>query len=348
MSDRKSKNLFKNFSLFTPILLVVFGCLILSTILTAVFYFFLTVVLQLSVSHMFFIYFLILTGIVALTSALLSRIISSIWAKSQKEIDRILREIANGNFDVQVDLTKNKNINKTIEDINKVLQELKGVKILRNDFISNFSHEFKTPLVNINGFAELLLSDDLTEKERKEYAKIIYDESNRLATLSQNTLLMNKLSSQAIVQNRTTYALDEQLRQCIAQFMREINAKNLQVECDARPVSYCGDKELLQRVWINLLSNAIKFSDENGKLTVELDSDEKNATIKITDSGCGMSEETAKHAFDEFYQGDSSHKTEGNGLGLSIVQRIIQLCNGSIAVSSAPGKGSTFTVALPL
>lgn len=348
MPGKKRKKEFKSLRLFTPILLIVLSCLTAATILSSAFYILIVSVLKLSYPRMLPLYVLILTGIVALVSAWLSHLLSSIWAKSEKEIQRILQEIANGNFDVQITPTKSPKVNETIDDINMVLQELKSVKILRNDFISNFSHEFKTPLVNISGFAELLLSDDLTEKERKEYAKIIYDESNRLAVLSQNTLLMNKLSVQAIVQNKTEYALDEQLRRCVAQFMREIESKNLQIECDAEPVTYCGDENLLQRVWINLISNAVKFSDHNGKVTVSLTTKEKNVVIKVSDEGCGMSEETAKHAFDEFYQGDTSHKTEGNGLGLAIVQRIVQLCGGTISVDSALAKGSTFTVTLPL
>ena len=348
MPEKKSKNVFKKFSLFSPILLVILSCLTAAAILSGGFYLFVLRRFNEQFSHLFLLYILSLTGVVSLVSALLSRIISSIWTKSEKEINRVLREIANGNFDVQINMSANEHVNKIIEDVQKVLQELKSVKILRNDFISNFSHEFKTPLVNINGFAELLLADDLTEKERKEYAQIIYDESNRLAALSKNTLLMNKLSSQAIIQNKAEYSLDEQLRQCVAQFMREINAKNLQVECDAAPTIFCGDEGLMQRVWINLLSNAIKFSEENGKLTVSLRANGKHAVVKVTDEGCGMSEETIKHVFDEFYQGDTSHKTEGNGLGLSIVYRIIQLCDGTISVDSALGKGSTFTVTLPL
>lgn len=348
MSEKKRKTASKRLKLFPRLLLFIVCCLAASALMTSIFYFFVTVVLKLTLPHLVFVYFLTLAACVGVASALLSRALGSLWEQSEKEIDRILKEIANGNFDVQINLTKNERVNQSINNINKVLQELKSVKILRNDFISNFSHEFKTPLVNINGFAELLLSDDLTEKERKEYAQIIYDESNRLASLSSNTLLMNKLSAQKIVQNKRPYALDEQIRQCVAQFYCELNAKNLQIECEAEPIVFCGDEGLLQRVWINLLSNAVKFSNEGGKLTVILVKEGKNAAVSVADEGCGMTEETTAHIFDEFYQGDTSHKTDGNGLGLSIVKRIVELCDGTVTVTSTPGKGSVFTVRLPL
>lgn len=334
-------------SLITRTTLVVFLCLVAAILLTVVLHSVATV-LNWELSGNLFLYILLLLGISGVITMVAFRLFASKLMSYEQNIREILDEIAKGNFDVQIPLTKSNYANKTIEDINKVLQELKSVKIMRSDFVSNFSHEMKTPMVTINGFAELLLSDDVTEDERKEYARIIYDESKRLTTLAQSTLLMNKLNAQAIVQNKTEYSLDEQIRQCIAQFMQKINEKNLQIECDAEPVTFLGDTDLLQQVWINLFSNAIKFSPQGGSIFVTLKTEENNAVIRIVDEGCGMDEETLKHAFDQFYQGDSSHTTEGNGLGLSIVQRIVQLCEGNVTVRSRPDEGSTFTVRLPL
>jgi signal transduction histidine kinase len=286
-------------------------------------------------------------GVSALIAFITFRISTARFVTTEKQLRALLDEIAKGNFDVQIPLTRSKYANKSIEDINKVLQELNSVKLMRTNFISDFSHEFKTPIVNINGFAELLLEEDLSKEERIEYAQIIYDESNRLANMSRNVLLLNKLNSQGIVCNKTTFSLDEQLRTCISQFTREITKKNLQAECNATEMYFNGDADLLRQVWINLLSNAIKFSHPNGNLTVTLRREGGNIVTEIADEGCGMDEETQKHIFDQFYQGDKSHSTDGNGLGLSIAKRIVEMCNGTISVRSARDVGTTFIVTLP-
>ena len=326
--------------------IIVFFSLLVSVVIS----FFLVVILSYFNLNPFgnlIIFSLLLLGVSAVIVLITFRIFSAKFTTSEKRIRNILDEIAKGNFDVRVPLTKSKYLNKSIMDINTVIEELNSVKIMRNDFISDFSHEFKTPIVSINGYAELLLEGNLTEKEQKEYAQIIYDESLRLSKLSKNILLLNNLNSSNFVQNKTEFSLDEQIRQCISLFTREITAKNLETECSEEPVLYQGDADLLQQVWINLLSNAIKFSPPNGSLTIILHSDEKSVTVSVCDEGCGMDEETKKHIFDQFYQGDKSRKTDGNGLGLSIVHRIVDLCHGSISVESFPDEGTTFTVTLP-
>lgn len=347
MSAKQGKKRCKRFSNVTRTTMVVFICLFVSILLTLGLSYLISLT-KWNITANLFLYVVLLLAVSAILTIVIFRLTAAKIMSSEEKIQQLLSEIAKGNFDVQVPLTQNEHLNKTISDINKVLQELKSVKIMRSDFISSFSHELKTPMVTINGFAELLLNDDVTEDERKEYARIIYDESNRLTKLSKNILLMTKLNAQAIVQSKTKYALDEQIRQCISQFMREISAKNLQVECDADSVLYTGDADLLQQVWINLFSNAIKFSPQGGEISIEVKQKGDFAIVRVLDEGCGMDEHTLNHIYDQFYQGDSSHITEGNGLGLSIVQRIVQLCEGEISVYSRPDEGSTFTVKLPL
>lgn len=347
--SEKNKNTHRppfRFSLVARVTIIVFLCLVASVLLTWGLASFLSSLGELTANLL--LYILLLLGISALITVIIFRIVAPPLMISEQKIQEILDQIAKGNFDVKIPLTHSRYANHTIESANAVLEELKSLKIMRSDFISNFSHELKTPMVTINGFAELLLAEDVSEAERKEYAQIIYDESRRLTKLSKNILLLNKLNTQKLSQEQSDYALDEQLRQSLSQFMREIECKNLQVECHAEALNFRGDADLLQQVWINLISNAIKFSPEGGKIDVSLEKKNNTAVVRISDEGCGMDEETVKHIFDQFYQGDSSHTTEGNGLGLSVAQRIVELCGGAILVHSQPGKGSVFNVILPL
>ncbi len=346
MSGKNKKKRPFHFSFVARVTFIVFLCLAASVLLTLGLASLLSSLSQLTAN--LFVYILLLLGVSALITVIIFRLVAPPLMTSEQKINDILEQIAKGNFDVKIPLTKSKYVNQTIASVNTVLEELKSVKIMRNDFISNFSHELKTPMVTINGFAELLLSDDVTEADRKEYAQIIYDESRRLTKLSQNILLLNKLNAQNIIQDKTDYALDEQLRQSLSGFMREIEAKNLQVECRAVSVDFHGNADLIQQIWINLISNAIKFSPTGGTITLSLERQKDNAVVRIADEGCGMDEETVKHIFDQFYQGDSSHTTEGSGLGLSIVRRIVELCHGAVLVRSRPEEGSVFTVILPI
>ena len=334
------------FSFAARITFVVFFCLLISVFLTWGLASFLSSLGQLTANLL--LYILLLLGISALITMVIFRLLTPPLMASEQKMQDILDQIARGNFDVRIPLTRSKYVNQTIENINAALEELESLKIMRSNFISDFSHELKTPMVTINGFAELLLADDVSEEERKEYARIIYDESRRLTKLSKNILLLNKLNTQASVREQTEYALDEQLRQSLSLFMREMEQKDLQPECRAEEITFRGDPDLLQQVWVNLISNAIKFSPPGGKITVSLERQNNTAVVRIADQGCGMDEETLKHIFDQFYQGDASRTTEGNGLGLAIVHRIVELMHGAVLVRSRPDEGSIFTVILPL
>ena len=226
-------------------------------------------------------------------------------------------------------------------------EELGSIEMFRNDFINDFSHEFKTPIVSIRGFAKQLQNDKLSPEKRKEYIDIIISESERLANMSANVLLLNKFENQQFITNQTEYELDEQIRDCVILLEKHWSKRNIEIQLDLEPTKICGNQEMLSHLWINLIENAIKYSNENGCVTIGCCETGNSILFKISDNGNGMEDNTLKHIFDKFYQGDKSHAARGNGLGLSIVKRIVELCRGEIQVESKIGQGSTFTIKLP-
>ncbi len=258
------------------------------------------------------------------------------------------QEVAKGNFDVQVPIKGNDEIGQLIQNFNRMTRELKSIEYLRKDFISSVSHEFKTPIASIQGFVKLLQNNNLTEDERLEYTQIIIEETSRLSKLYSNILNLSKLENQEIIEKKTVFSLDEQIRRTILLLEHEWSKKNIEFNIDLDCVQYQGNEELLQQVWINLLNNAIKFSYEGSSITVKLYRIESIVKIKINDVGIGISEEMQQRIFEKFYQGDKAHSHDGNGLGLAIVKRIVDLCGGRIYLKSNPTQGSVFTVELPL
>ena len=230
---------------------------------------------------------------------------------------------------------------------NQMAQELSGTETLRTDFIANVSHELKTPLAVIQNYGTMLQQQDLPENKRLEYAKAITDASRRLANLITNILKLNKLENQQIYPKAETYDLGEQLCECLLTFERAWEDKALDIETDVEAeVMINSDGELLSLVWNNLFSNAIKFTPPHGKISLTLKAEGEFAVVQVSDTGCGISPEVGKHMFEKFYQGDTSHATQGNGLGLALVKRVIDIVGGDISVSSEVGKGSIFTVKL--
>lgn len=256
-------------------------------------------------------------------------------------------QVSEGNFDVEVNIKGIGELEELSESFNKMTRDLAGTETLRRDFINNFSHEFKTPIVSIRGFAKILKDGDLTEEERREYLDIIISESDRLADLSTNVLNLSKYENMNIVTETKLFPLDEQIRRRIVLMEPKWSVKELVFNVELEPVNFRGNEDIIQQIWVNLLDNSIKFSQPQGSIDVQLLKTEDGVLFKLQDKGAGMDQQTAAHIFDQFYQGDASRSKEGNGLGLALVKRIVELCGGSISVESQEGQGTAFFVWRP-
>lgn len=296
---------------------------------------------------------LIYWGIVAAGLTLFTRRqIRIAYEEPLHRLGEATKKVSNGDFSVYVPPFNTPDkldyLDVMIMDFNKMVEELGSIETLKTDFFSNVSHEFKTPLAVIQSNAELLNLENLPEERRREYAETILHATKRLSNLIMNMLKLNKLEKQAIKPMPQTYDLCAQLCECALQFEDRWEQKGIEFDAELEDrVMIRADEGLLELVWTNLLSNAIKFTSAGGTVTLRQTSDDKEITVSVSDTGCGMNEETRKHIFDKFYQGDISHSTEGNGLGLALVQRILQLSDASILVESVEGEGSVFTVRLP-
>ena len=266
-----------------------------------------------------------------------------------KNIAEAANRLVQGDFDVRIapisSLSADENFVEIIDCFNTMAEELSGVETLRTDFISNVSHEMKTPLSVMQNYGTLLQLPDLEESKRIEYAKGVAEGSRRLADMMTNILKLNKLEKQQIYPKTEEYDLGEQLCECLLQFENVWEEKHIEIETEiAEDVKVSTDGELLSLVWNNLFSNAFKFTPEGGKISLVLEASEHHAIVKVKDTGCGMSPEVGAHIFEKFYQGDTSHAMQGNGLGLALVKRVVDILHGEISVESALGKGSTFVV----
>ena len=274
------------------------------------------------------------------------------YQKPLEDFAQATKKVASGDFSVYMapkhTPDKADHLDVIFTDFNKMVEELGSIETLKTDFFSNVSHEIKTPLAVIQNNAELLHREKISEEQRLEYTENILHATKRLSSLITNMLKLNKLEKQVIKPQPKNFDLCAQLCECALQFEDMWDKKEIEFEADMEDrVMVCADAGLLELVWTNLLSNAMKFTPSGGTITITQTSDEENITVSISDTGCGMDENTVKHIFDKFYQGDTSHATEGNGLGLALVQRILELSEGTITVKSALGKGTTFTVTLP-
>ena len=266
-----------------------------------------------------------------------------------KQIMAALDQVMQGDFSVRIEPVKEfageTGFNEIIGCLNKMTAELQGTETLRTDFIANVSHELKTPLAVMGNYATMLQKPGITEEDRIEYAKAISHSSRRLAALITNILKLNKLENQQIFPQPQEFDLGEQLCESLLVFEDAWERKCLEIETDiADDIRIRSDPELLSLVWNNLISNAVKFTPEGGTIGLSLKADETHVTVSVRDTGCGMTPETGKHIFEKFYQGDISHATQGNGLGLALVKRVVDILNGEIGIQSVYGQGSTFTV----
>ncbi|MDE7156895.1 MAG: HAMP domain-containing histidine kinase [Lachnospiraceae bacterium] len=261
-------------------------------------------------------------------------------------------KVAEGDFSVYVPpmhtADKQDYLDVMIMDFNKMVEELGSIETLKTDFVSNVSHEMKTPIAAIKNYAEFLQMEQITDEARMEYAKSIENAATRLSNLISNILKLNKLENQSIMPEAENYDICRQLCECILQFEDAWDEKEIELETEIEDKAMIrADANMLELVWNNLFSNAIKFTGKGGSVIIRQTSDENHITVTISDTGCGIARESANHIFDKFYQGDTSHSKEGNGLGLALVKRVLELMDGDIQVVSDEGKGSAFTVTLP-
>lgn len=258
------------------------------------------------------------------------------------------RSISAGDYSVRVkEYDGGGEFHDLLRSFNLMAEQLQSTEILRNDFIDSFSHEFKTPIVSIRGFAKRLRRGNLEEGQREEYLDFIVSESERLSRLSANILMLSDLEHQVIAGAQADFRLDEQLRDCILLLERQWRGKEIGFSVELPEIIYHGSEEILSQVWINLIDNAIKFTSQGGRIEVTGRVKQDAVIIEVHDSGPGMDMETLNHIFDKFYQGDSARASAGNGLGLSIVRRIVELCDGEITVESQENNGSVFRIGLP-
>lgn len=291
-----------------------------------------------------FLFGVIVLAISIVMGVALSFAYSAIIVKSSRPYLNALQKVAEGDFSIRIEDSKAFANLGIAKNFNHMVEQLDSVETLRESFVSDFSHEFKTPIVSISGFAKLLKDPSLTPEQRNEFLDVIIDESNRLVELSESVLLLNRLDSQEITKEQ--YLLDEQIRQCVLMFQQQCETKGIELEVELEQITLNSNYKLISQVIVNLLSNAVKFTDGGGKITVSCRTVGLNAVVEVKDTGCGMDEETKGNIFNKFFQGDKSRTTPGNGLGLSIVKKIVELLDGTIFVDSKPGEGSTFTILL--
>ncbi|GIO44678.1 sensor histidine kinase [Paenibacillus apis] len=290
--------------------------------------------------------------VLLISCAIIGTTISAMTSRKMVKTIRTFIEgtarLAKGDFSIRLELEGPPEFKVLSENFNKMAEELGGIEILRKDFINNFSHEFKTPIVSIKGFAEVLKHDDLSKEERDEYLDIVIEESARLASLASNVLVLSKIEAQNILTDKDRFNIGEQLRQCVLLLAAKIDKKQLSLDVHVQDREISGNKELLNQVWLNLLDNAIKFTPEGGSIQIQMKKKEDRLAILIQDSGPGIGPDALPRIFDKFYQQDASHSTAGNGLGLSIAHQIVELHGGTITCDSSLNQGTTFTVTLPL
>lgn len=271
-----------------------------------------------------------------------------IFFRPIRELSVAMKNVTDGDFKVQLHRkSKIKEIEDIYSNFNCMVKELSATEILQTDFVSNVSHEIKTPVNAIEGYAMLLQDSQCTEEERNQYIEKILFNTKRFSELVSNVLLLSKIENQSIETKQTKFRLDEQIRQSVMLFEAQWVEREIELDIDLEQTEYVGNESLLMHVWTNLLGNAIKFSPQGATVTITLIKDAKNIIYTIEDSGIGISADAKKHIFDKFYQADSSHKQEGNGLGLALVKRILDSCGAEILIESIEGKGSKFTVVLP-
>lgn len=277
-----------------------------------------------------------------------SQTVGKRFVRFVEQVNESLKQIAKGNYDVKLEGSPPaQEIREIIQNFNHMTEELAATEMLRNDFVQNVSHEFKTPLTAIEGYATLLQQENLSEEKRQEYTQKILQSTRRLNALAGNVLLLSRLENQELEIQPESYSLDEQIREVILLLEQAWTAKNLELDIQLDDCECSANPALMAHVWQNLLSNAIKFSPDSGVIGILLQHTPDGIRVSVSDQGPGMTGEVMHRVFEKFYQGDTTRSTQGNGLGLSLAKRIVDLHGGTIAVDSQPGHGAIFTVTLP-
>ena len=291
-----------------------------------------------------------LAGVVAFAIVMGTALAAFFSRKAMRPIRHVIdamRDVARGDFGMRVDLKGIPELEDLSNSFNTMAAELAATETLRRDFVNDFSHEFRTPIQSLRGYAKLLQNPGLTEAERADYLRIVIEEAEHLSSLSSGILQLSAYENTGIVTGKADYRLDEQIRRAVVLLQPTWAAKSINVIVDLDDAAYVGNEDVTEQIWRNLLDNACKFTKPGGTIRVGLTRDGGQFRVTVQDDGIAMDEETVSHVFERFYQADRSRAQVGNGLGLAIVQRAVQLCGGSIKVESRPGKGSRFTVVLP-
>ncbi|MCD8204043.1 MAG: HAMP domain-containing histidine kinase [Coprobacillus sp.] len=269
--------------------------------------------------------------------------------KNTEQISQALDKLANGDFDIHIELVRAaRPIKRMADRLNEIAKELDSVSILKQDYIRDFSHEFKTPIAAIQGYAELLLKDKtLSEKDKEKYFQIIIDETEYLAKLANSSLLLSDLESQNIAISKDTYYIDEQIEECALLLYQDVEFKNIEVDIDVSHVLLEASKDLTRELWINLISNAVKYTDPNGHIKIYSYETEEKFVICVSDDGIGISQDALPHIFESYYREKNEKVSKGSGLGLSICKKICEGQGWDITVSSKKGEGSIFSIIIP-
>ena len=288
-----------------------------------------------------------LVGVCLLIGILVTSQLSKYFFDPIKKLRLVMDKVADGDFSVRLEeKSSSKEIMEIYTGFNLMAHELSSTEILQTDFVSNVSHEFKTPINAIEGYSTLLQDAENLDDDQREYIEKILFNTQRLSSLVGSILLLSKLENQQIPTNQNEYRLDEQIRQSVVALETAWVQKDIELDVELERVSYLGNEQMMRHVWDNLISNAVKFSPQGGIVKLRLTQKARKLIFTIEDQGHGLSEEAQKHIFDKFYQEDSSHKQDGSGLGLALVKRILTIEKGQITAENIPDGGCRFTVTL--
>ncbi len=285
---------------------------------------------------------------IVIISAVLVRINLKNIFRPIEQINEATKKVALGEYDIELETKREDEIGELTNNFNKMTRGLKSTENLQKEFINNVSHEIKTPVSSIEGFAKFLKDKDLTDEEREEYANIIIEEAKRLENLTGKILKLSKLNNQEIITNKQEIEVAEQIRKAISLLEPKWSKKDIKINVSLEEKIFLGDEDLIFQVWVNIIDNAIKFSNEGESIDIKVYEKDSNINVEIKDHGIGMKEEELEKVYDRFYQIDRSHSKEGSGLGLAIVKRIVELSEGKIEIKSKENKGTTVIVKLPV